>query len=80
MAETLKLETPSVGSWAPAVVLAWLIPGGGHFLLKRPGRGAVLGVITKRTDRERLRYAAQCFAYFLAAIFGLSWLMYLGHG
>jgi len=40
----------------------------------------VLGVITKRTDRERLRYAVQCFAYFLAAIFGLSWLMYLGHG
>jgi len=33
-----------VGSWAPAVVLAWLIPGGGHFLLKRPGRGAVLGI------------------------------------
>jgi hypothetical protein len=26
------------------VVLAWLIPGGGHFLLKRPGRGAVLGI------------------------------------
>jgi hypothetical protein len=39
-----------------------------------------LGVITKRTDRERLRYAVQCFVYFLAAIFGLSWLMYLGHG
>ena len=28
--------------WAPVVVLAWLIPGGGHFLLKRPGRGGVL--------------------------------------
>jgi len=41
---------------------------------------AVLGVITKRTDRERFRYAVQCFAYFLAAIFCLSWLMYLGHG
>jgi hypothetical protein len=24
------------------VALAWLIPGGGHFLLKRPGRGALL--------------------------------------
>ena len=44
MAETLKLENPSVGAWAPAVVLAWLIPGGGHFLLKRRGRGAVLGI------------------------------------
>ena len=40
----------------------------------------VLGIITKRTDRERLHHALQCFAYFLAAIFGLSWLMYLGHG
>lgn len=40
----------------------------------------VLGVITKRTDRERLRYAAYCFGCFLAALFGLSWLMYLGHG
>ena len=28
--------------WAPVVALAWLIPGGGHFLLKRPGRGGLL--------------------------------------
>ena len=40
----------------------------------------VLGVITKRTDRERLRYGLYCFACFMGAIFGLSWLMYLGHG
>ncbi len=40
----------------------------------------VLGIITKRTDRERVRYAAYCFAYFVVAIFGLGWLMYLGHG
>jgi len=33
-----------VGSWLPAVALGWLVPGGGHFLLKRPGRGALLGV------------------------------------
>ena len=32
-----------VGKWAPAVLLGWLIPGGGHFLLKRTGRGALLG-------------------------------------
>ena len=29
-------------SWFPVVGLAWLVPGGGHFLLKRPGRGALL--------------------------------------
>jgi hypothetical protein len=40
----------------------------------------VLGIVTKRTDRERVNYAAYCFACFIAAIFGLSWLMYLGHG
>jgi hypothetical protein len=31
-----------MGSWMPAVALGWLIPGGGHFLLKRHGRGALL--------------------------------------
>ena len=29
-------------NWVPVVVLAWFIPGGGHFLLKRSGRGAIL--------------------------------------
>ena len=33
---------PPIGAWAPAVALGWLIPGGGHFLLKRTGRGALL--------------------------------------
>lgn len=33
---------PPVGKWIPAVALAWLIPGGGHFLLKRPGRGGLI--------------------------------------
>ena len=33
----------SIGKWAPVVLLAWLVPGGGHFLLKRPARGAILG-------------------------------------
>ncbi|MFN3323020.1 MAG: hypothetical protein ACK5AZ_05960 [Bryobacteraceae bacterium] len=40
----------------------------------------VLGIVTKRTDRERIRYALYCFGCFLAAVFGLGWLMYLGHG
>jgi len=33
---------PPVGAWAPALALSWLIPGGGHFLLKRNGRGLLL--------------------------------------
>ena len=28
--------------WLPAVALGWLVPGGGHFLLKRRARGALL--------------------------------------
>jgi hypothetical protein len=35
-------QSVPVSKWAPALALAWLVPGGGHFLLKRPGRGALL--------------------------------------
>jgi TM2 domain-containing membrane protein YozV len=37
-------SAPSIAAWAPAVALGWLIPGGGHLLLKRTGRGVLLGV------------------------------------
>jgi putative Mn2+ efflux pump MntP len=40
----------------------------------------VLGLVTKRTDRERLRYAAYCFGCFMAALFGIGWFMRLLHG
>jgi hypothetical protein len=40
----------------------------------------VLGVVTKRTDTERLRYGIRTFVYFIVALIGLGWLMYLGHG
>jgi hypothetical protein len=40
----------------------------------------VLGVITKRTDAERLRYGLRCFIYFMVALIGLGWLMHFGHG
>jgi len=40
----------------------------------------VLGVVTKKTDQERLRYGLRSFGYFVAVMFGLGWLMYLGHG
>ncbi len=33
---------PPASKWAPPVLLGWLIPGGGHFLLKRTGRGTLL--------------------------------------
>ena len=32
----------SAGKWLPAVALAWILPGGGHALLKRPGRGGLI--------------------------------------
>ena len=37
-----KQPMPPLGAWVPAVALGWLIPGGGHFLLKRNGRGGLL--------------------------------------
>jgi hypothetical protein len=40
---------------------------------------AVLGVVTKKTDRERLEYGLRSMGWFLITVFGLSWLMYLGH-
>ena len=39
----------------------------------------VLGVVTRNTDRERIRYGLQTFGYFMLALFGLGWLMYFGH-
>jgi hypothetical protein len=35
--------------WVPPVVLSWLIPGGGHFLLGKRGRGAMLAGATLLT-------------------------------
>lgn len=40
----------------------------------------VLGIVTKKTDRDRLYYGAYCFVCFLAALFGIAWVMRLGHG
>jgi hypothetical protein len=35
-------SAPPIKAWAAPVLLGWLIPGGGHFLLKRPGRGGLI--------------------------------------
>jgi hypothetical protein len=40
----------------------------------------VLGIVTKRTDRERVQYGLYTFGCFVVALFGIGWLMYLGHG
>jgi putative Mn2+ efflux pump MntP len=40
----------------------------------------VLGVVTRKTDRERLLYGAKCFGYFMLALFAIGWAMKLGHG
>src|ERR1035438_9090520 len=37
-----KQPLPPVAEWAPALALSWLIPGGGHLLLKKTGRGLLL--------------------------------------
>ncbi len=37
-----RQPAPPIGTWAPALALSWLIPGGGHFLLKKTGRGTLL--------------------------------------
>src|SRR5580692_583946 len=34
--------SPSMNAWILPVIAAWLIPGGGHFLLKKSGRGALI--------------------------------------
>src|SRR5665213_2091438 len=37
-----KETMPALRVWLPPVVLGWIVPGGGHFLLKRTGRGALI--------------------------------------
>jgi hypothetical protein len=37
-----KPQMPPINVWAAPVVIGWIVPGGGHFFLKRPGRGALL--------------------------------------
>jgi hypothetical protein len=40
----------------------------------------VMGITSKKTDNERLRYGAYCFGCFVFFLFGIGWLMKLGHG
>ena len=40
----------------------------------------VMGIVTKRTDRERIQYGIYTFVWFMVALFGLGWAMHFGHG
>lgn len=39
-----KEPMPSLNVWLMPVAVGWLVPGGGHFLLKRKGRAALLAL------------------------------------
>jgi hypothetical protein len=39
---TKKEPTPPISTWFAPVIVGWLIPGGGHFLLKQRWRAALL--------------------------------------
>jgi hypothetical protein len=39
----------------------------------------VLGVVSKRTDKERLHYGVFVLGCFIVGLFGIGWLMYFGH-
>jgi len=40
----------------------------------------VMGITSKKTDKERLHYGAYCLACFMVALFAIGWAMRLGHG
>ena len=40
----------------------------------------VLGITSKKTSQEQIQYGLKSFGYFVGALIGLGWLMYLGHG
>jgi hypothetical protein len=39
---TTATESKPAGAWIMPVIAAWALPGGGHFLLKKSGRGALI--------------------------------------
>jgi hypothetical protein len=39
----------------------------------------VMGVVTKQNDRDRLHYGIYVLCCFVVALFGIGWLMFLGH-
>lgn len=41
MADAQTSNAP-IGAWLPALAAGWIIPGAGHFILRRPGRGILI--------------------------------------
>ena len=37
-----KPKMPPINVWVKPLLIGWIVPGGGHFFLKRSGRGALL--------------------------------------
>jgi hypothetical protein len=40
----------------------------------------VMGIVSKKTDSERVQYGLYLFACFIGTLIGLGWLMHFGHG
>ena len=40
----------------------------------------VMGITTKKTQKERVNYGLYRFGCFVVALFGIGWAMKLGHG
>ena len=40
----------------------------------------VMGITSKKTQNERVQYGLYCFGCFIVALFGIGWIMKLGHG
>jgi hypothetical protein len=40
----------------------------------------VMGITTKKNDKDRMHYGVYCFVCFLVALFAVGWAMKLGHG
>jgi len=53
---------PPLRVWGHVVALAWLVPGGGHFLQKRHVRGAILGATITLTFLFGLLMRGSMFA------------------
>lgn len=39
---TTEAASKPIGAWIMPVLAAWAVPGGGHFLLKKSGRGGLI--------------------------------------